>query len=281
MAYYTELWRQLVPLYGENEAKAIAKLVFEVAFNLSFTDILCNKDTQLSKEQQHNLQKITEQLLTGEPVQYVLQQAWFAGSWFKVHSGVLIPRPETEDLCYWIAEQPTFSSLSNPKILDIGTGSGCIAITLSQLIKNAQTTAWDIAPEALSLAKENAKAMNVSLEVIEQDALNAPCDNEKWNIIVSNPPYITPKEQNEMEANVLQFEPDCALFVPENNPLIFYKAITHYAQKALVQGGALFFEINPLFVSEMKSLLAESGFTDIEVLIDRFGKERHVKGVKK
>jgi ribosomal protein L11 methyltransferase (prmA) len=174
MAYYTELWRQLVPLYGENEAKAIAKLVFEVVFNLSFTDILCNKDTQLSKEQEHNLQKITEQLLTGEPVQYVLQQAWFAGSWFKVHSGVLIPRPETEDLCYWIAEQPTISSLSNPKILDVGTGSGCIAITLSQLIKNAQTTAWDIAPEALSLAKENAKAMNVSLEVMEQDALNAP-----------------------------------------------------------------------------------------------------------
>ena len=171
MAYYTELWRQLVPLYGENEAKAIAKLVFEVAFNLSFTDILCNKDTQLSKEQQHNLQKITERLLSGEPVQYVLQQAWFAGSWFKVHSGVLIPRPETEDLCYWIANQPTLSSLSSPKILDIGTGSGCIAITLSQLIKNAQTTAWDIAPEALSLAKENAKAMNVSLEVIEQDCL--------------------------------------------------------------------------------------------------------------
>lgn len=133
MAYYTELWRQLVPLYGENEAKAIAKLVFEVAFNLSFTDILCNKDTQLSKEQQHNLQKITERLLSGEPVQYVLQQAWFAGSWFKVHSGVLIPRPETEDLCYWIAEQPTLSSLSNPKILDIGTGSGCIAITLCSL----------------------------------------------------------------------------------------------------------------------------------------------------
>ena len=252
-----------------------------MAFNLSFTDILCNKDTQLSKEQQHNLQKITERLLSGEPVQYVLQQAWFAGSWFKVHSVVLIPRPETEDLCYWIAEQPTLSSLSSPKILDIGTGSGCIAITLSQLIKNAQTTAWDIAPEALSLAKENAKAMNVSLEVVEQDALNAPCDNEKWDVVVSNPPYITPKEQNEMEANVLQFEPDCALFVPENNPLIFYKAITQYAQKALVQGGALFFEINPLFVSEMKSLLAESGFTDIEVLIDRFGKERHVKGVKK
>lgn len=123
--------------------------------------------------------------------------------------------------------------------------------------------------------------MNVSLEVMEQDALNAPCDNEKWDIVVSNPPYITPKEQNEMEANVLQFEPNCALFVPENNPLIFYKAITHYAQKALVQGGALFFEINPLFVSEMKSLLAEAGFADIEVLIDRFGKERHVKGVKK
>ena len=269
MAYYTELWRQLVPFYGENEAKAIAKLVFEVAFNLSFTDILCNKDTQLSKEQQHNLQKITERLLSGEPVQYVLQQAWFAGSWFKVQSGVLIPRHETEDLCYWIAEQPTLSSLSDPKILDIGTGSGCIAITLSQLIKNAQTTAWDIAPEALSLAKENAKAMNPTIAPQSLDA------------IVSNPPYITPKEQNEMEANVLQFEPDCALFVPENNPLIFYKAITHYAQKALVQDGALFFEINPLFVSEMKSLLAEAGFTDIEVLIDRFGKERHVKGVKK
>jgi ribosomal protein L11 methyltransferase (prmA) len=198
-----------------------------------------------------------------------------------VHSGVLIPRPETEDLCYWIANQPTLSSLSNPKILDIGTGSGCIAITLSQLIKNAQTTAWDIAPEALSLAKENAKAMGVALEVMEQDALNAPCHHEKWDIVVSNPPYITPQEQSEMEANVLQFEPNCALFVPENNPLIFYKAITHYAQKALVQGGALFFEINPLFVSEMKSLLAESGFADIEVLIDRFGKERHVKGVKK
>ena len=115
MAYYTELWRQLVPLYGENEAKSYCETGVRGGFNLSFTDILCNKDTQLSKEQQHNLQKITERLLSGEPVQYVLQQAWFAGSWFKVHSGVLIPRPETEDLCYWIANQPTLLRFQVPR----------------------------------------------------------------------------------------------------------------------------------------------------------------------
>ena len=219
-------------------------------------------------------------------MQYVLGEADFAGRTFHVEPGVLIPRPETAELCQWIEEEVSSLKADERKqILDICTGSGCIAITLGLNIPNSEVTGWDISEDALRIAQGNVemlKAGNVRIEY--QNALMLPKAAEAesslskgWNIIVSNPPYICEKEKADMEKNVLEHEPSIALFVPDEDPLKFYRAIAEYASSALKSEGALYFEINPIYEKETREMLEELGFKDIETKEDAFGKKRMMK----
>ena len=276
MTYY-ELWHLLAPLYGDGEAKAIARLVFEVRFGLSMSDICLGKDTQLSANNQTELKGITDRLLEQEPIQYVLGQADFCGRTFIVNEHVLIPRPETEDLCRWINSQDTCPRV---RLLDIGTGSGCIAITLAAMYPKAEVTAWDISPEALEVARENAKRTHVNVSFEQVDALNLPHSSfltSHFSLIVSNPPYICNKERACMEANVLEHEPHTALFVPDDDPLLFYRTIAQYGQIALEPGGWLYFEINPLYAQSLSDMLHMMSYHDIELKLDQYGKQRMIR----
>ena len=371
---YNQLWKRLTAIYNEREAQAIVRTVLDALFGMSLTDICLGKVTQLSADDTTRLEKIMQRLEKSEPVQYVLGAGWFAGRLFDVAPGVLIPRPETEDLVKWACdeakekekednskeergkeekevskkgeapqkeeqllssplkeeeeglrkgkdasqkeEQPLSSLLKeekeglrkgedasqkeeqhlssllksnkevsekgeevpHPSILDIGTGSGCIAITVALALPQARVTAWDISTDALAIAAGNAHRLGASVRFEHQDALNAPDDEERWDVIVSNPPYICDKERADMSDNVLSYEPELALFVPDSDPLLFYRAIARYASKALKPGGRLLFETNTAYAHEVAQTMADEGFTAIEVRNDCFGKPRMVKG---
>ena len=230
---YNDMWRQLTQVYDEGEAQAIARMVYEVRYGLTLSDIYIGKDTQLSLDCQTELEEITKRLIEHEPVQYILGQADFCGRTFHVEPGILIPRPETEHLCRLITKHVAIG-FPNRTILDIGTGSGCIAITLALDIPNSQVTAWDISPIALRVAKGNAEQLGANVNVIENDMLQQTYQvAPQWDLIVSNPPYICDSEAEEMEANVLDYEPEIALFVPDDDPLLFYRAIAQLRQSAL------------------------------------------------
>ncbi len=394
---YNQLWKRLTAIYNEREAQAIVRTVLDALFGMSLTDICLGKVTQLSADDTTRLEKIMQRLEKSEPVQYVLGAGWFAGRLFDVAPGVLIPRPETEDLVKWTCdeakekekednnkeergkeekevskkgeapqkeeqllssplkeekegfrkgkdaskkeeqplsslkeekeglrkgkdasqkeEQPLSSlkeekeglrkgedasqkeeqllssllksnkevcekgeEVPHPSILDIGTGSGCIAITVALALPQARVTAWDISTDALAIAAGNAHRLGASVRFEHQDALNAPDDEERWDVIVSNPPYICDRERADMPDNVLSYEPELALFVPDSDPLLFYRAIARYASKALKPGGRLLFETNTAYVHEVAQAMADEGFTAIEVRNDCFGKPRMVKG---
>ena len=282
---YNELWHLLAPLYGDSEAKAIARMVYDVRFGLSLSDICIGKDTQLSANSQAELKGIAERLLEQEPVQYVLGQTDFCGRTFRVNKHVLIPRPETGELCHWIVSQGDCSLMNATNILDIGTGSGCIAITLAAEMRKAKVTAWDISENALEVARENARRLNVNVTFEQVDVLHIPSNSylqtsKGFDVIVSNPPYIINKERASIEANVLNYEPHTALFVPDDDPLLFYRAITSYGQNALRQGGWLYFEINPLYAQNMIELLSSMSYHDIETRYDEYGKQRMIRAQK-
>ena len=299
MKTYQQFWQSLTPLYDAGEAQAIVRTVLDVEYGMSLTDIICGKVNELSSDEERNLEEIITRLQNGEPVQYVLGEADFAGRTFHVEPGVLIPRPETAELCQWIEEEVSSLDADDPKqILDICTGSGCIAITLGLTIPNSEVTGWDISEDALRIAQGNVemlKAGNVRIEY--QDALMLPKAAEAaeaaeiseaaesslskgWNIIVSNPPYICEKEKADMEKNVLEHEPSIALFVPDEDPLKFYRAIAEYASSALKSEGALYFEINPIYEKETREMLQDLGFKDIETKEDAYGKKRMMKAMK-
>lgn len=279
---YQELWQSLEPRYGTSEAKAITRTVLEVRFGLTLTDIVCGKVNELSANNSETLRKIFSRLLQGEPVQYVLGEADFDGHVFQVAPGVLIPRPETEDLVeavsrWWNEREKRLAGETETgglRLLDIGTGSGCIAVSLSLRHPQAKVTAWDISDNALDMARRNAQKLGANVTVARQDALRPPTDQGKWDAIVSNPPYITYREQAEMEANVLEHEPHLALFVPDEEPLKFYIAIARYALSALREEGLLAFEINPLFAERLIETLRHMGFPRVTILPDRYGKRR-------
>ena len=296
MKTYQQFWQSLTPLYDAGEAQAIVRTVLDVEYGMTLTDIICGKVNELSSDEERNLEEIITRLQNGEPVQYVLGEADFAGRTFHVEPGVLIPRPETAELCQWIEEEVSSLDADDPKqILDICTGSGCIAITLGLTIPNSEVTGWDISEDALRIAQGNVemlKAGNVRIEY--QDALMLPKAAEAaeiseaaesslskgWNIIVSNPPYICEKEKADMEKNVLEHEPSIALFVPDEEPLKFYRAIAEYASSALKSEGALYFEINPIYEKETREMLQDLGFKDIETKEDAYGKKRMMKAMK-
>lgn len=274
---YRELWRTLEPLYGNGEARAVTDYVLDVCFGLSKADILCGAVEEMTAEKAAELNKIFGRLMEGEPVQYVLGRAEFCGRWFDVRPGVLIPRPETEELCAWITADSKVSA--SPKVLDIGTGSGCIAITLQLDMPESNVTAWDISADALDVARENAQRFGANVNFVKQDALNAKPEGE-WDVIVSNPPYICEKEKKDMAVNVLEHEPHTALFVPDADPLLFYRAITRLAVQTLNKGGRLYFEINPIYADDTCRMMRAEGMTAVELRSDMYGKQRMAKGVK-
>ena len=284
---YEDSWHRLSSLYDTDEAKAIVRWVLDVRFGMSFTDVLCGKISDLSADDQTELKKIMLRLEKGEPVQYVIGTADFCGRQFHVAPGVLIPRPETAELCRWITSHGDRHSvrfdltecLSPCEVIDIGTGSGCIAITLALEIPKAKVTAWDISDEALHIAQENAKALEANVVFEKKDILNISLTS-KYDIIVSNPPYICDKEKELMEKNVLEHEPHLALFVPDNDPLLFYRAIAKYAIEALKSDGMLFFELNPIYAEDTESMLLDMGFKHTELKEDQYGKLRFLKATK-
>jgi len=277
---YEQFWQPLTDIYDPGEAKAVARLVMESRYGLSLTNLLCGKLEAIDEKE---LKELQQRLLTGEPVQYVLGQAVFGGRLFQVEQGVLIPRPETYELCQLIIEDhaalPPIHGECN--ILDIGTGSGCIACTLAAEITHGNVTAWDISDEALRIAEANAKRTHVNVSFVKQDALSPPpFSSPLWDVIVSNPPYICRQERAAMSTNVTDFEPELALFVPDDDPLLFYRSIAHYAFEALRAEGSLYFEINPLYVAELKAMLNQTGFLYVESSDDQFGKTRFIKACK-
>ena len=271
---YEQFWQPLTSIYPTGEAKAIARLVFEVHFELSMTDIVCGKAATLDERE---LAALQARLLQGEPVQYVIGEADFGDHLFMVNRNVLIPRPET----LWLCQAVSKSIGSEPRtVLDIGTGSGCIAITIASERPNAMVTAWDVSDEALQLARRNAARQEVDIDFEHQDMLSAPDDHEMWDAIVSNPPYICQQEQAAMEHHVLDFEPHLALFVPDDDPLLFYRSIARYAIKALKQNGTLYLEINPIYANELADLLSSTGFQQVSIHKDDFDKDRYITACK-
>ena len=292
---YEELWHRLTPLYEPGEAKAIVRLLLDECYGLSWADVLGGKVTELSANDQTELKKIMLRLEKGEPIQYIIGVADFCGRQFHVEPGVLIPRPETAELCQLILATESHGQTRNiceipchsdANILDIGTGSGCIAITLALELPEAKVTAWDISDEALRIASENAKRLGASVTFEHRDVLSISLTSHlspltsHYDLIVSNPPYICRREADGMAQNVLDYEPHLALFVPDDDPLLFYRAIAQYATKALKSQGALFFEINPLYASSLTHLLSTMSCYDIKTLPDQFGKLRFLKATK-
>ncbi|WP_455077121.1 peptide chain release factor N(5)-glutamine methyltransferase [Prevotella koreensis] len=293
---YNDICLLLRQRYEDGEARAVARYLLEVGYGLQMTDIICGATERLPADE---LQRKTNRLLAGEPVQYVVGTAEFCARRFHVAPGVLIPRPETEELCR-LVEEDRAEGEGIRHILDIGTGSGCIAITLALNIPGARVEAWDISNEALAIAQENAKRHNADIVFRNVDILSeqpflqqetgngAHCDEhfsnnditKGWDIIVSNPPYIVPSESKEMAEHVLEHEPGIALFVPQDNPLLFYNAIAIYAKQTLNPHGKLFFEINPLFCDQLETLLTGLGFADVTFCYDRFGRKRFATATK-
>ena len=277
---YQQLWQQLARTYDTGEAKAIARMLYEVRYGLSLSDLLMGRDADVPQQE---LQQLTERLEQHEPIQYVLGQTDFCGRTFKVSPAVLIPRPETEELCQWVTTKVRDSACNDAalSILDVGTGSGCIAITLAAELPEAKVTAWDISEDALLVACENALLNGVTVDFELQDVLLATAAAQQTkDIIISNPPYICNKERATMEANVLEHEPHQALFVPDDDPLLFYRAIAKLGQQTLIHDGWLYFEINPLFAGQLAQLLSSMSYRDIEIKTDQFGKQRMIRARK-
>ena len=282
---YTSLWHRLTGIYPATEAQAVVRMLLEELAGLSLADIYAGSIDRLDDAQRQQIERAMARLEEGEPIQYVLGRACFCGRSFAVAPGVLIPRPETEELCRLIIDTHPSESLN---ILDIGTGSGCIAITLALEMPDAEVEAVDISPEALAIAEANAARLGAKVSFHQYDILSedspplgrgsewvAP-STPKYDIIVSNPPYICERERADMERNVLDYEPHTALFVPDDDPLLFYRTIGQKALTMLAPGGILCFEINPLYCDQLIELLRSQGYGEVEAVSDSFGKRRFV-----
>lgn len=259
--------------YGEREANAILNNLLYHVFKYSKADLLFKGADEIEPEKENYLLDALTRLMNNEPLQYITGQAYFYDLVFEVNPAVLIPRPETEELADWIIH---YQKKNAPKILDIGTGSGCIAVTLAKYIPDATVTAIDISVEACNIAKKNSLHNEVTVEVVPIDILKNKFQRKKFDIIVSNPPYIPEKEKTEMSKNVVDFEPSVALFVPDETPLLFYDKISEFALKHLRRKGNLFFEIHENYSAEVSRLLEEKGYKNIVVKKDLQGKDRMI-----
>ena len=306
---YSEIWHRIATSYDDGEARAIARILIEELFGLSYADIVCGATEQLSADDTLRLDTAVRRIEQGEPLQHVLGYADFCGNRFCVNSSVLIPRPETE----WLVDEgaklmsdgstPTdIKKLNSKRILDIGTGSGCIAISLKLRLGDAYVEAWDISEEALRTAQDNADALKAEVVFRKRDALraegeclqggalvsSAPSEQAMdyeasttaapWDLIVSNPPYICDSERSAMDDNVLLHEPHTALFVPDDDPLRFYRAIARYALLTLNIGGNLLFECNTRYAEATGKMLSDMGFEEVTVSDDCFNLPRFVRG---
>ncbi|SEM69503.1 release factor glutamine methyltransferase [Mucilaginibacter gossypiicola] len=274
--------QQINGVYDINETEAITLLVIAEVTGLSRASIKAFPERELTAEQSKRVKNILIELQTGKPVQYIIGVTEFYGLPFKVNPYVLIPRPETEELVEWIllSEGERLKVKGERfSLLDIGTGSGCIAISLKKNLAYAVVSAIDISEGALQTAKENAVLNEVDVNFLQADILNTKPGNEsaQYNIIVSNPPYVTLDDKKQMHSNVTDFEPHTALFVPEHDPLIFYRAIAGFALNNLIAGGLLYFEINENLGKETVELLAGKGFKNIELKKDMSGRDRMIK----
>ncbi len=286
--------QELAGLYDPQETEAITLTVLTELLNSTKGIIKAFPEKELTLTQQEEANNILTQLKTGKPLQYALGYAEFYGLKFMVNSSTLIPRPETEELVEWVLDSVASgglrgsvssdgSGVSRLSVLDIGTGSGCIAISLKKNLPNAQVSAIDISTDALNTAKENAKLNNVEVNFMQVDVLNLPFTTQhsplatRYSLLISNPPYVTLEDKKRMHTNVTDFEPHTALFVPEDDPLIFYKAIADFALANLAENGLLFLEINESLGKETVTLLESKGFKDVELRQDMSGRDRMIK----
>ena len=272
----------LNPVYDRREAASLSWLSISHIFKIERAEYLNLKDTEIPADKYESLLNILGELKTAKPLQYVIGETEFYGLTFKVNPSVLIPRPETEELVDWIISDIRNSKtpIKGLKIIDIGTGSGCIPISLKKNLAENQLFALDVSHEALDVSKQNAVLNQTEVNFIQGDILNLlnkEIKDEKFGIIVSNPPYVTEAEKQQMQPNVLEYEPHLALFVPNDDPLIFYRAIADFALKHSNKNGYLYLEINENMGGETVQLLRQMGFKNIELRQDLSGKDRMIK----
>lgn len=272
-----QIEKELSGFYPQGELKVLVRMLLQQVAGWSLVDMLTHNDLTLTAAQQMQIADAVDRLKRYEPIQYILGATEFDGLRFRVDARALIPRPETAELVSLVAE----SVAPDAAVLDIGTGSGCIAVSLAKRLPQAKITAYDVSLEALTLAAENARNQNVTIDFRQMDILHeVPADAPVFDAIVSNPPYVTDSERASMDANVRDYEPALALFVPDDDPLLFYRAIADFAWTHLSIGGRLFFEINHRFGAEIVMMLRDKGFANCAVQHDAFGKERFVVAQK-
>lgn len=266
--------KSLSGFYPDNEISGLVRLLIEHVTKSSMPALLSDKNTKITSEEVLKIDKIVERLQRFEPIQYILGETEFYGLPFTVNQDVLIPRPETEELVELILNE---NKESKPRILDIGTGSGCIAVSLQKHIHESSVTAWDISEKALAVAALNSKSNSVNVTFNQVDILSDYPTNHSFDIIVSNPPYVLDSEKTDMHANVLEYEPHTALFVADNNPLLFYNRIADVAIQLLTDGGKLYFEINRAKGQETIKMLENKNFSEIRLIKDISGNDRMVR----
>ncbi len=271
---------ELLNSYENREARSMLYLLISHLFNFEKIDFVKNPEERLSESELLKLHFAVKRLLQNEPLQYIIGETEFMGLRFRVDSNVLIPRPETEELIQLILGDEIVQVGS--RILDVGCGSGCIGITIKKQYSQSEVSILDISEEALKLAQENAEINDALVNVIHADILNEEewSDLGKFNLLISNPPYVRESEKKLMQRNVLDFEPSNALFVPDKDPLLFYRKIARFSQTHLEKEGSLYFEINEAFGLETKQMLDEMGFYKVEIFKDINGKDRFVKSLK-
>lgn len=283
--FYNKLNHSLSDLYPKSEIRIFGNLILKKITDLSLARILADKDMVLSPEQSEEADQIIERLTNYEPIHYVLGETEFFNLKFKVNPDVLIPRPETEELVEWVSDDLKFvesssdSAEQNMKILDIGTGCGCIPVALKKHHPKTQISAMDVSAEALVVAKENGALNQTDVGFFQDDILNPKADERKWNIIVSNPPYIPLDEKVDIDKQVKSYEPHVALFSPTEEPLLFYHSIAKYALQHLEPDGKIYLETHKNLSRDVAMLLGEYGFKDVIIRTDMSGNERMVRAV--
>lgn len=272
-----QLRSELSGCYDSREIEGMTRIIFEDVLLWQPVDIVMRDGEQLPEFFDSRLASIITRLKQHEPLQYILGKARFHGHSFAVTPATLIPRPETEQLVDMIVDENPGSDLA---VLDIGTGSGCIAISLARALKFAQVTATDVSPDALAVAQHNATALKTRVRFLEQDILTCSAPSQAWDIIVSNPPYITEQEKATMERNVLDYEPHSALFVPNDDPMLYYRPIAAYASRSLKNGGRLYLEINRAMAQQVSDILRQADLSNIHIHNDFNGNNRFITATK-